>query len=77
MGMESPDSDWLVGLLAEAARQPGRAGLVGDDEERMSVALAGVSHLRVPRQRGITIIFIANNTRNYWTKGLFSSLNGY
>lgn len=45
MALDRPSIDYLLGLLAEAARHPGRAWLVADYEAPMGVTLAGVIRL--------------------------------
>ena len=45
MALDRPSIDYLLGLLAEAARHPGRAWLVADYETPRGVTLAGVIRL--------------------------------
>ncbi len=45
MALDRPSTNYLLGLLAEAPRHPGRAWLVADYEAPLGVTLAGVIRL--------------------------------
>ena len=47
MALDRPSIAYLLEVLAEAARQPGRAWVVADYEAPLGVALAGVIELGV------------------------------